>query len=204
ANETQRQRLLEQEAELTRLHAEAQERTAQFTLDEERRRLMRDLHDGVSGHLVSIIALSERREVHPGDIEAAARAALEDLRLVINSLDLEDGDLRLALAGFRERLVPQLRRLGVALDWSMEDLPEIGGVTPGNALSILRILQEAVTNALKHGPARHILIRGAPNGDGGAVVTVRNDTGAFTLQGAGRGLENMRQRAYRLGGGIRL
>src|SRR5690606_28860187 len=160
ANETQRQRLLEQEAELTRLHAEAQERTAQFTLDEERRRLMRDLHDGVSGHLVSIIALSERREVHPGDIEAAARAALEDLRLVIDSLDLEDGDLRLALAGFRERLTPQLRRLGVGLVWSMEALPEVGGVAPTYALTILRILQEAITNALKHGPAGRIEVRG--------------------------------------------
>jgi len=58
----------------------------------------------------------------------------------------------MALAGLHERLFPQLRRLGVELDCSMEDLPDVSGITPVNALSILRILQEAVTNALKHGP----------------------------------------------------
>lgn len=205
ANETQRRRLEEQEAELTRLHAEAQARMAQLTLDEERRRLMRDLHDGVSGHLVSIIALSERERVHPKDIEGAARAALEDLRLVIDSLDLEDGDLRLALAGFRERLAPQLRRLGVGLAWSMEALPEVGGVAPTYALTILRILQEAITNALKHGPAGRIEVRGTRGQGGAAVLTVTNDRkGEERAQASvtGRGLDNMRRRARELGGDI--
>lgn len=204
ANETQRRTLHEQEAELSRLHREEQRRMAQAAREEERQRLMRDLHDGLSGHLVSIIALSERDSSDRRAVEKAARAALEDLRLVINSLDLDDGDLRLALAGFHERLAPQLRRIGVALDWSMEDLPEIGGVTPANALSILRILQEAVTNALKHGPARRIEIRGARGPDGAAVVTVWNDAGGPSRRGAGRGLDNMRRRAHGLGGGIQL
>ncbi len=205
ANETQRRRLEEQEAELTRLHAEAQERMAQLTLDEERRRLMRDLHDGVSGHLVSIIALSERERVHPKDIESAARAALEDLRLVIDSLDLEDGDLRLALAGFRERLTPQLRRLGVDFAWSMEALPEVGGVAPTNALAILRILQEAITNALKHGSARRIEVRGTKGAADAAVLTVTNDSraeGRAPASATGRGLDNMRRRARQLGGDV--
>lgn len=201
ANETQRLKLRQQEAELNRLHGVAQARAALGAREEERRRLMRDLHDGVSGHLVSIIALSERERVDRKAIETAARGALEDLRLVINSLDLDDGDLRLALAGLRERLAPQLRRIGVALEWSMETLPEVSGVTPANALSILRILQEAVTNALKHGPARRIAIRGATGPDGGAVLTVVNDgDGEGEGPPQGRGLDNMRQRALRLGG----
>lgn len=213
ANETQRRRLREQEVELNRLHHDAQARMTLATREEERRRLMRDLHDGVSGHLVSIIALAERPRVDRKAIEAAARGALEDLRLVVNSLDLEDGDLRLALAGFRERLAPQLRRLGVSLDWSMEDLPEIGGVTPATALSILRILQEAVTNALKHGPASRIALRGEAGPDG-AVLTVTNDCLTPETPGrerrsrlrrtTGHGLYNMHQRAQTLGGGVRL
>src|SRR5690606_9967443 len=117
-----------------------------------------------------------------------------------NSLDVEDGDLRLALAGFRERLGPRLRRLGVTLDWSMEDLPEVGGVTPASALSILRILQEAVTNALKHGSARRIGIRGGPGGDDRAVVSVTNDLHGVPGEGQGRGMDNMYRRARDLGG----
>lgn len=204
ANETQRRILWQQEIELSRLHREEQKLISQAAREEERQRLMRDLHDGVSGHLVSIIALAERKETDRTAIGKTARAALEDLRLVINSLDVEDGDLRFALGGFHERLAPQLRRLGVTLRWSMERLPEIGGVTPGNALSILRILQEAVTNALKHGPARNIEIRGEKGDDGGAILTVRNDASGVSASGAGRGLDNMRRRAQRLGGDVLL
>ena len=126
---------------------------------------------------MSIIALSERTGDKP--TEQAAREALNDLRLVIYSLDLGDRELPLALANFRERLIPQLHRLGVTLDWSIAGLPEVSGVTPGNALAVLRILQEAITNALKHGPARSITIRGALAADGMAAITIENDGRPF-------------------------
>lgn len=202
ANELQRLKLMEQGAELSRLHQREQARMIHQTREEERQRLMRDLHDGLSGHLVSIIALAEKDDADQQAIEGSAREALEDLRLVINSLDVEDGDLRLALAGFRERLEPRLRRLGVALDWSMEDLPEVSGVTPAGALTILRILQEAVTNGLKHGPARRIGIRGLADGEDHAVLVVVNDLHGDSGPGNGRGMENMRRRARALGGDV--
>lgn len=146
--------------------------------------------------------MTERHKAAPEAIEKAARAALDDLRLVINSLDIDDGDLRMALAGLHERLFPQLRRLGVELDCSMEDLPDVSGITPVNALSILRILQEAVTNAPKHGPARRIEVRGAAV-DGRVVVTVWNDeNGAVEANGKGAGLNNMKARARKLGGEV--
>lgn len=183
----------------------------QAAREDERGRLMRDLHDGLSGHLVSIIALSQAQAANPGAIERAARSALDDLRLVVNSLDLDDSDLILALAGLRERLEPQLRRLGVELDWSMEKLPQVTGVTPGNALSILRILQEAITNALKHGEPSHISVHGAEREDGAAILVIRNaarETGApgaapdSAPTGRGHGLRNMALRAQQLGGDI--
>ncbi len=199
ANDLLRHKLHEQERQLSSLHARERRRAAEAVLEDERERLTRDLHDGLSGHLVSIIALSERG-ADPATIERSARAALDDLRLVINSLDVGDEDLPLALAGFRERLEPQLRRLGVGLDWSMEKLPEIGGVTPGNALSVLRIMQEAVTNALKHGPARHIRIEGRRGYGGAAVIAVANDGGGSEAARAGHGLSNMSRRARSIGG----
>ena len=151
---------------------------------------------------MSIIALSERT----GDksTEQAAREALNDLRLVIYSLDLGDRELPLALANFRERLIPQLQRLGVELDWSIADLPEVSGVTPGNALAVLRILQEAITNALKHGPARKITIRGAPSADGMVAITLENDGRRFVENNGGHGLGNMRRRAQQLHGKLNI
>lgn len=198
ANETLNVRLAEREAELAVFHRQEQAKAANLVRDQERQRLTHDLHDGISGHLVSIIALSERA----GDrtVEQAAREALNDLRLVIYSLDLGDTDLPLALANFRERLVPQLHRMGVDLDWSIAALPEVSGVKPSNALAILRVLQEGITNALKHGPARRIVVRGRPAANGMVAITLENDGRTFVEGKGGYGLANMRRRVQRLHG----
>lgn len=164
----------------------------------EHQRLTHDLHEIVSGYLLSIIALSAGTGHNA--IERIARDALNEIRLVVHSLDLGDRDLPLALANFRERLDPQLYRLGIELDWSIADLPEIFGVTPGNALDVVRILQEAITNALKHGPARKITIRSAKLADGMAAIAVENDGRSFVEGGGSYGLANMRRRAHQLEG----
>ena len=200
SNDTLALRLAEREAELAVLSRQEQIETGHRVREQERRRLTRDLHDGISGHLASIVALSERSGEKP--IENAARDALNDLRLVIYSLDLGDRELPLALANFRDRLVPQLQRLGVQLDWSVAALPEVSGVTPGNALTVMRILQEAITNAIKHGPARTIKIRGAMSENGMAAITVENDGRPFVESGGGFGLANMRRRAAQLHGDL--
>lgn len=197
SNDVLNTRLAQREAELAALAEQEKMEAAGLVREQERGRLTRDLHDGISGHLVSIIAMAERAETRP--IEQAARDALNDLRLVIYSLDLGEGELPLALANFRERLEPQLQRLGVTLDWSMADLPDVSGVTPGNALAVLRIVQEAITNALKHGPAQRIAVRGRAAADGRASIGIENDGRSFVAGSGGRGLLNMRRRAERLG-----
>jgi two-component system sensor histidine kinase UhpB len=202
ANDTLRQRLAAREAELVLLHEKERAHTNEVVREHERERLMRDLHDGMSGHLVTIIALAERDPAGGEAIERAARAALDDLRLVVHSLDLGDGDLRVALAAFRERLEPQLRRLGIELSWSTEKLPEVSGVTPSNALAVLRILQEAVTNAVKHGPARRIRVEGATMEGGVAAIHVVNDGSPTSRVGKGNGMGNMERRARDLGGQV--
>jgi signal transduction histidine kinase len=204
SNENLNRRLAEREAELDALHQQERIKAARAVREQERRRLTHDLHDGISGHLVSIIAMSEQTRGDVRPIEQAARAALDDLRLVIYSLDLGDRELPLALANFRERLIPQLHRIGVELDWSTAQLPEVSGVTPGNALSVLRILQEAITNALKHGPARKITIRGAAAPNGQASISIENEGRAFAPGKSGLGLASMRRRASQLHGELQV
>lgn len=198
------QQLQAQEVELQRLHREERREAAERVRGEERQRLTSNLHDGLSGHLVSIIALAEREKTTA--IERAAREALEDLRLVIHSLDICDDELPLALSGLRERAERQLKRLGVELEWSIVRLPEISGVTPTHALSVLRIVQEAITNAIKHGRAGRILVRGDESGDGRARITVENDGLPFSADAAcgGAGLNNMRRRIHQLGGELHI
>jgi signal transduction histidine kinase len=200
-NDILKQRLGAREAELGVAHAQERALAAEVAREQERQRLMHDLHDGLSGHIVSIIALAEREKIN--DIEQAAREAIDDLRLVIQSLNIGSEDIPVVLAYFRERATPQLSRLGIRFRWSMDHIPDIKGVGPGHALSLLRILQEATTNAVRHGPARRIAITGDATENGHALITVEND-GRRDMTGEGNGLRNMRRRAESLGGRLSL
>jgi signal transduction histidine kinase len=65
----------------------------------------------------------------------------------------------------------------------------------GHHLAVLRLLREAITNALRHGPARRIAIRGGLSDCGMESITIENDGHPFVACSGGRGLENMRRRA---------
>lgn len=106
----------------------------------------RHLH-GLGGQLISIVALSERGQ-GGATITDAARAALRDLRLVIDSMDDIGGDLMLALGSWRERAAMQLRPHAIALDWRVampQGLPLHPELRPWHVIQIVRILDEAVT-----------------------------------------------------------
>lgn len=201
-------RVREAEERLKASFAREEERARAAALANERTRLMRDLHDGLGGQLISIVALSERGNTG-AIITDAARAALKDLRLVIDSMDDIGGDLMLALGSWRERTAAQLRPHDIALDWritSQQGLPLHPELRPWHVIQIVRILDEAVTNAVKHATARHIsvTIETQDGADGPyGVISVADDGKGFALADdgeafiAGRGLRNMRSRAAR-------
>ncbi len=208
------ERVRETEQRLKASFAREEERARAAALADERTRLMRDLHDGLGGQLVSIVALSERGTAG-ATITDAARAALKDLRLVIDSMDDIGGDLMLALASWRERAAAQLRPHEIALDWriaSPQGLPLHPELRPWHVIQIVRILDEAVTNAVKHADARRIAVTietidDAP-GEQRGVISIEDDGKGFALgddgdavasRQAARGLRNMKSRAGRCG-----
>jgi signal transduction histidine kinase len=173
----------------------------------ERERLMRDMHDGIGGHLVSTLAMLERSGQQDSAVAAAIRTALEDMRLMIDSLDPVEGDLTAVLGMFRDRIQPRLEAAGLKLEWEVQDLPALPGLGPSNVLSILRILQECVTNVLKHAGASVIGISARPSADGRAVVLrVRDDGKGFdkAAVGTGRGLSNIERRAAAMNGCLQM
>ncbi len=195
--------------------AREEERARAAALALERTRLMRDLHDGLGGQLVSIVALSERGDAS-APIGDAARAALKDLRLVIDSMDDIGGDLMLALGSWRERATAQLRPHDIALDWravTPQGLPVHPELRPWHVIQIVRLLDEAVTNAVKHADARRITVSIETLADASGFaygrITVEDDGKGFALtpdgaaaaagHKAARGLRNMQNRAARCG-----
>ncbi|MEO5565834.1 MAG: ATP-binding protein [Luteimonas sp.] len=183
--------------ERERVHARA------ATLAAERVRLMGDLHDGIAGQLMSIIALSERSsDAAAREVTQACHRALTDLRLVVDSMDDMGDDLGMMLAAFRDRIEPQLRRSRVRLDWQVRGLPDLPGLSPATTLAIFRILQEAVNNAVRHSGANIVEVAssGSPLPGHGVRVSVRDlgCGGAVTRRGH-YGMDNMQRRAAALG-----
>lgn len=170
----------------------------------ERERLMRDMHDGVGGHLVSMLAMIEADRRRPGELAQVVREALDDMRLMVDSLEPVDDDLNAVLAMFHDRLAPRLRGAGVGLHWNVDLLPEVSGLTPARVLHLLRMLQEAVTNAMRHGHARTLWIEAASDDGGGVRIEVRDDGAGFDPQAVdgGRGLKNLARRALEIGAGL--
>jgi signal transduction histidine kinase len=91
------------------------------------------------------------------------------------------------------------------MDWAVEDLPPLEWLNPPDALQVLRIVQEVLTNVLKHAQARTVRIATACDGSE-VKVLVEDDGVGFdpASAGRGRGLSHLRQRAARLGGSIEI
>jgi len=197
-------RVEEKHAELEENYARLHELERGRAVAGERDRIMRDMHDGMGGQLVSTLAMVESGRFTPEGVTAALRGALDDLRLVIDSLDPTEGDLLAVLGTIRARLEPRLSQHGMRFDWQVADVPALPDLTPERVLQVLRILQEAITNVLKHAAARTIVVSTGheAGADGRPLVFVEIRDDGRGMDGGtklGRGLANMARRAQALG-----
>ena len=203
-------RVQEKHAELEQQFARLRELEEQRAVGAERERIMREMHDGMGAQLVTTLALVEGEQPPEEEIATALRETLAEMRLVIDSLDPTLDDIPSVLATLRSRLEPRLARGGLQFDWQVADLRPAPVLGADALLDVLRIVQEAVANVVKHAGAQVITVRTAnetdERGASCCVVEVRDDgtRGAGREHQAGRGLTNMRRRAARLGGSLEL
>ncbi len=189
--------------ETERLHTEKQK-----MLLLERERLTREMHDGLGGQIVSILAMVERGLASPPEIAEAIRRAIDDIRIVIDSLGPATGNLPASLGKLRDRLDPLLGRNGITLSWHVDDRIEHDMFAAEDALHVLRIIQEAVTNSLRHADASAIAVR-ISLGDhetGPLQVSIRDDGRGLPEDRTigGRGINNIKSRAKELGAETRI
>lgn len=167
----------------------------------ERQRLMRDMHDGLGSTLMSSLVLVEQGRLDAPAVADLLRECVDDLRLVIDSLEPIGHDLVTLLASLRHRLGRRLERAGLDIRWEVQDLPPLHWLAPPDALQVLRIVQEVLTNVLKHAQARQIRLATTLQ-DSTVQVLIEDDGVGFDTEGSssGRGLRHLAQRASRLGG----
>ena len=171
-------------------------------LSQERERLVSELHDGLGLHLLTALQMARSGDGSGQAMADALQDCLDELRVSIDSMsNIDERDPVLLLGSLRFRLAPRLRSAGVQLDWQV-----LGDVAPQpwldarNALHLLRIVQEALSNAVRHGRARRVLLKVEAVGSG-VAVSVMDDGCGFdaSARAVGLGLAHMRKRAATIG-----
>jgi signal transduction histidine kinase len=200
------QRLQTREAELANSYERLRAAEQRQTLSQERQRLTQDMHDGLGSSLVTALRVVEGGRISEADVAEVLKGCIDDLKLTIDSMEPVEADLLLLLATLRFRLGPRLASAGIALRWEVVDVPALDWLDPRNALHILRILQEAFANILKHTQASEIRVStGADNG--GVTVTIADNGPGFApddaMKNGGKGLKNQLRRAQSIGGTVR-
>ncbi len=199
------------ESRAEQLEREREEK-AQLAVSEERARIARELHDIVA-HGVSVIVAQARAGPHLahdperatsafGAIESSGREALVELRRLLGILRSEDQQLAIGpqpgLSSLAS-LVEQVRASGLSVELRIEGEPV--HLPAGIDLSAYRIVQEALTNVVKHAQATSADVEVRYRLDALELAIVDNGRGAgASANGAGHGLIGMRERVGLYGG----
>lgn len=198
-------RVRQKQDELERQFDTLQRLSREAAVAEERQRIMADMHDGIGAQLISTLSLVEGEGASTQQVAGALRECIDDLRLAIDSLEPVDNELLPVLGNLRYRLEPRLKAQGIVLDWQVADVPKLACLTPRNVLHVLRVLQEALTNVVKHAHATRIRVATAVSAQR-VTIDISDNGSGFAESGvaAGRGLANMRHRARAIGGELRV
>jgi signal transduction histidine kinase len=180
----------------------------------ERARIARELHDSISQDLFSLRLLAGglRRALPAGSplyprVEAMERTVsgtlheMQALLLELRPVALHDAGLLPAL----DELCRTYRdRLGITVEADLEPIE----LDPATEPAVLRVVQEALANAVKHARPSRVVLRARDAGSGRAVLSISDDGAGFDPARAaerhGMGLDLMRERVTELGGQLQL
>ncbi|BBH63332.1 two-component sensor histidine kinase [Actinoplanes sp. OR16] len=177
----------------------------------ERTRIARELHDVVTHHVTAMVVQAEAARyltAHPERlaqtltaITDTGRRAVSDLRNLLDLLNPEHGtEPRTPSVGELRALVEQTRQAGQPVEFTEDgDLSQTSGSTE---VAVYRVVQEALTNALKyaHGSRTAVHVRHAPDVTMVEVSTEGPGSRHASPGGSGRGLAGLRERVGVLGG----
>jgi signal transduction histidine kinase len=196
----------QREDELQRLFEQLRLVESQRVLEAERRRLTRDMHDGLGSQLVQALNVvrGSGEQVDSLAVASMLNHALEDLRMTLDSLEPMDGDLTTILGTLRQRISPALQAARIELDWQVQEVPAVPGLEARGVLHVFRCLQEVFANVLKHAQAQRVTV--STRDLGGQVELCVRDDGVglahldrMSVGSGGRGMGNIRLRASELG-----
>jgi signal transduction histidine kinase len=203
----------EAEARVASLEREREDR-ARAAVAEERARIARELHD-VVGHSVSVMTVQasavrrllredqEREREALEVVEQTGREALAEMRRLVGVLRRPEEASALApqpSLEYLDKLVQQVREAGLPVELRVEG--EASKLAPGVDLTAYRVVQEGLTNALKHAQAGRAEVLVRYRGSRVELVVTDDGDGDGAGEGGGHGLVGMRERVAVYGGDL--
>jgi signal transduction histidine kinase len=172
---------------------------------DERERLLQDMHDGFGSQLASARLMAEQGRIGPTQLSQLLQECIADLYLVADTLTGTGDSIADAMVDLRSRTERRLAGSSLRLVWNIE-LDEAPAIPQRVMLQLLRIVQEALNNALKHAGATTIRIDAIWSSSQRLMsVSVADDGQGFaTPFRRGRGLNNMQRRCREIGADLQI
>lgn len=186
------------EASLKKAHEDLLQSSVRQSRLTEREALLQDMHDGFGSQLVMARQYLEKDNLSKEALIELLDQCLADLHLLADTLEIPESNLQMALANYRHRIRQRLMATGIVFNWDI-DLDPCPSYSSRQLVQIMRIIQEALTNAIRHAKASHITIRAHSQARGSLLIEVADDgVGLTKNHPRGRGLINMQKRATEL------
>ncbi len=169
--------------------------------EKERNRLLREMHDGLGAQLTTALYATRNEQASIEEVADYLQLALEDLRIMMDSMQAFDGDVATLLGQLRYRLERRIQQAGLELTWKVDDLPDFPAMTPQDALNLQRIVQETLVNTIKHAKASKVSLIARMKASNCLKIQIKDDGCGFDEQQegfTGRGLSNLHYRAVEL------
>lgn len=183
----------------------------QRALTEERRRIARELHDGVGFQLVHALAQCTEQAPSAPQMRLALEQALIELHAAVDLMQPDSYCLVERLAGLRYRIQPALNHRGIELVWRIADGMDTQWLPAQSTVHVLKIVQEALGNILRHTHATRVEVLLEPlRQQAGLLLEVRDNghgmpaPDGHAARSMGHGLVGMRRRAQLLGGALQI
>lgn len=193
--------LKEQSEKLQRTHRTLMVSEISKSRAAERQRLIADMHDGFGTQLTSARIRMEQGKLSQEEAVEILRECMADLYLVVDVLNGDNGSLEQALIDFRFRVERRLAMSPMSIKWTID----VAGLIPLEQriiLQVLRIVQEALNNAVKHSKAAHISIEARLERNKVVIEIADDGVGIDVKIATGKGILNMERRAREIGASL--
>ena len=195
-----------QSKELSEEYERREEIQKKHTIKEDYARINEDLHDGILTYLHAIKTLSDKPiNIDKEKVHTLSQFALNELRVILKSNINRKSSLILILSNFREHVIDALEALNIKVIWDSKSLIDLNNMDLKTNLEILRVIQEAVHNAINRGKCKklHFIATFYKSNNSGHISFQLLNSGGetfFEKNKTGNGIKNMEARIKRLKG----